>query len=182
MGKAIVGILLGAVFAFAWSFVSWSILPYHDATLKQFSNEAAVTEAIKSGADEQGIYLIPGDTTMAPDERMELSKKGPAVFVSVRPGPNEDRSMNSLILRGFLSTLVCSLLMGIMLSAAAPRLNYIGRVFFVTLGGLFAGLAAAYPNNIWWEFSTGFTGLAILDLVVGWFFAGLVMAGIINGK
>lgn len=64
-----------------------------------------------------------------------------------------------------------------MLAAAAPRLNYIGRVFFVTLGGVFAAITATYPNQIWWEFSVGLVGLAMIDLVVG-----CVMAGLINGK
>lgn len=181
MFKSFVGIVLGGIVAFAWSSISWVALPFHAKTLNQFSNEAAVVDAMKAGAAESGIYIIPGDMTMSEEAKTEAMKNGPFVFASVRPGADEDHSMGQLMVRGLLATIVCALIIGIMLGAAAPGLNYIGRVLFVTLGGLFAGLAAAYPNNIWWEFSVGFTGLAILDLVVGWFLAGLVMAGFQKG-
>ncbi len=181
MIKTTFGILLGAVFAFAWVNVSWMILPFHGKTLHQFSNEAAVTTAIKAGANEKGVYVLPmGDKAGQMD--MEAKQKGPVMFAVVRPGENKNLSMGNMILRAFLTTLVCALILGIMLSAAAPKLNYIGRVMFVVMGGLFAGLAAAYPNCIWWEFPAEFVGLTIIDLVVGWGLAGLVMAGLINGK
>ena len=119
---------------------------------------------------------------MSEDAKMAAMTSGPFVFASVRPGADADHSMNKLMVRGLLATLVCALIIGIMLGAAAPGLNYVGRVMFVTLGGLFAGLAAAYPNNIWWEFSVGFVSLTIIDLVVSWFLAGLVMAAFQKGR
>ena len=181
MIKAFFGVLLGAFLAFNWSYVSWSILPFHEKTLHQFSNEADVTTAIKAGANKKGVYVLPiGDKAGEMD--MEAKQKGPVIFAVVRPGENKDSSMGKMILRGFLATLVSALILGIMLSAAAPKLNYIGRVMFVTMGGLFAGLAGAYPNCIWWEFPAEFVGLTIIDLVVGWGLAGLAMAGLINGK
>ena len=180
MIKAIFGILLGAIFAFVWMNISWMGLPFHERTLNKLGNEAEVAAAIKSGADKSGVYILPMGE--AGDTNMEAKQKGPSMFAVIRPGANPDLSMGKMILRAFLTHLVCALIIGIMLGAAAPRLNYVGRVMFVVLGGLFAGLAAAYPNCIWWEFPASFVGLTIVDLVVGWGLAGLVMAGLINGK
>lgn len=176
MIKASFGILLGAVLAFMWSSISWMVLPYHGSTLNQFNEPEKIGALIKENIDHAGVYVFPKG------EDMEDKKKGPTMFAVIRPGERSNFTMNKLVLRGFLATLVSSLILGIMLSAAAPRLNYIGRVMFVLMGGLFAGLAAAYPNCIWWEFPTDFVGLSIIDLVVSWGLAGLAMAGLINGK
>ena len=182
MGKTIVGILLGGILAFAWSSISWMALPFHENSLKEFANESEVKAAIEANVDERGVYLIPGDKSLSWEEKIESFKSGPFVFTSVRPGPDENYSMNVAMVRGLTANLFCALILGIMLAAAAPRLNYIGRVLFVTLGGVFAAVSAVYPNNIWWEFPVDFTNLAMIDQVVGWLLAGLAMAGLIKGK
>ena len=84
--------------------------------------------------------------------------------------------------RGFAATLVASSLLAILLAAAAPRLNYAGRAGFVVLIALLICIVGLYPNQIWWEFSSGFVLASMLDTVFGWSIEGLVMAGMINGK
>ena len=84
--------------------------------------------------------------------------------------------------RGFAATLVASSLLAILLAAAAPRLNYVGRAGFVVLIALLICIVGLYPNQIWWEFSSGFVLASMLDTVFGWSIEGLVMAGMINGK
>lgn len=183
MGKTVLGIILGGIVAYAWSSISWMALPFHMDSLQTLSNEAAVAEAIVEGAEAgTGIYLIPGDKSMSQEEKNAAIQSGPMIFAAVRPGENSGFSMNSLMIRGLSATLVSALILGLMLVAAAPRLNYIGRVFFVTLGGAFAAISAIYPNQIWWEFSTDFVSLNMIDQVVAWFLGGLVMAGLIRGS
>lgn len=182
MFKTLAGIILGGILAYAWSCVSWMLLPFHMDSLNGFSNEQAVAEAIQAGASEPGIYILPGDMSKPEEEKMAALENGPYMFAAVRPGAKEGYSMTRIMVRGLLATLVSAIVLGIMLAAAAPRLNYLGRVMFVTMGGIFAAIAGIYPDNIWWEFPVNFTGWVMLDLVVGWFVAGLAMAGLINGK
>ncbi len=183
MFKSFIGIVSATVIVFAWGSVSWMLLPFHEASIHQFENQEAVTAAILEAAkDGAGVYVSPYTEGMTEAESQAAYRKGPMIFTSIRPGSDADYTMGSQFLRAVLATLVAALILGIMLSAAAPRLNYIGRVLFVTLGGAFAAVAATYPNQIWWEFPVSFIGISMIDHVVGWFLAGLAMAGLINGK
>ncbi|MDF1861964.1 MAG: hypothetical protein P1U87_17225 [Verrucomicrobiales bacterium] len=182
MFKAFLAAIIGAVIAFGWSSISWIALPFHEDTLNGFENESAIAEAIRKEVKEPGIYILPGDKSMEQEAKMEAMKNGPFLFASIRPGKDEDMSMGKSMVRGFTSTLVASILLAIMLGAVAPRLNYAGRVGFVVLMTLFTAIVGFYPNQIWWEFSTGFVLCNIMDAIIGWGLAALVMAGMINGK
>ncbi len=39
MLKVILGGIIGAAIAFAWSFVSWAVLPWHDMAMNKFTNQ-----------------------------------------------------------------------------------------------------------------------------------------------
>jgi|GEM_PF-923021 uncharacterized membrane protein YhaH (DUF805 family) len=113
---------------------------------------------------------------------MQAMADGPFVFASIRAGENHDFSASKMMLRGFTATLVASILLAILLAVVAPRLNYAGRAGFVVLIALLICIVGLYPNQIWWEFSSGFVLANMLDTAFGWGIEGLVMAGIINGK
>lgn len=182
MFKAFLAAVIGTVVLFAWNSVSYMVLPFHRESFSEFSNPEAVAAAIKAGADKPGVYMIPGHSTGTQEELMQAFNDGPYFFGSVRPGSNESWSYPKAMLRTFTANLVAAILLAIILGAAAPRLNYLGRVFLVVLVGLFAGIVGPYQKQIWYEFTTGFTLLDMIDLAVGWGLAGLVMAGMINGR
>lgn len=182
MIKTILAAIVGGFLAFGWSSVSWMALPFHAKTLTSFSNEPAVAETIMAGANGRGVYLIPGDQTMEFEAKMETMKKGPFVFAVVRPGANEGLSMGTSMLRGLTASLVAGLLLALLLAAAAPRLNYAGRVGFVFLVALIVAIVGLYPNNIWWKFPPAFVLANMADIVVGWTIGGLAMAGLVNGR
>jgi hypothetical protein len=76
---------------------------------------------------------------------------------------------------------LCTLIAGILLAAAAPTLrSYIGRVFFVFLLGVFGALAFDLSYGIWfyhpWEFPILMAGFH----TAGWLLAGIVMAAVIK--
>lgn len=113
---------------------------------------------------------------------MQAMADRPFVFASIRAAENPDFSTSKMMLRGFTATLVASILLAILLAAVAPRLNYAGRTGFVVLIALLMCIVGLYPNQIWWEFSSGFVLANMLDTAFGWGIEGLVMAGMINGK
>ena len=137
MFKSFIGIVLATVIVFAWGSVSWMLVPYHEASIHPFENEDVVTTAMVDAAKSgDGVYVSPYTEGMTEAESQAAFRKGPMIFTSIRTGGNEDYTMGRQFLRAILATLVAALILGIMLSAAAPRLNYIGRVLFVTLGGV----------------------------------------------
>ena len=57
-------------------------------------------------------------------------------------------------------------------------LSYFGRVGFVVVFALAAGFVTHVPYWNWFYFNSQFTLVQITDLLVGWFLAGLAMAGV----
>ena len=68
----------------------------------------------------------------------------------------------------------------LLLAAAAPNLNFLGRFMFVGLLGVFAGVTGHLPNWNWWWFPADFTVMRVVDSVINWGLAGLAMAAIIK--
>ncbi|MEM7697296.1 MAG: hypothetical protein AAF236_02695, partial [Verrucomicrobiota bacterium] len=142
----------------------------------------AVETALVDSIEGDGVYLLPSMTDGSdPEARIEAARKGPFAFVSIRAGERGENMMVTSVVQTVAINLIGALLIGLMLAAAAPRLNFCGRVLFVMIGGVFASLVGVLPNYVWWEFPLDFIGLAALDLVVGWFLAGIAMAALIRG-
>lgn len=57
--KLVLGAVVGGIIVFAWGAVSWMALPWHEATLQRFSNEAQIAVAVRSGAHRDGVYFLP---------------------------------------------------------------------------------------------------------------------------
>ncbi len=175
MIKLFFGSLLGGLLAFALLFASWTLMPHHKQNLHQFADETAVVSLLRQQIGEDGIYVIPA--TM----KAEAVQEGPFVFAAVRTGPKPGYDFLTLLWRMLSVIIVSGFILGIMLHFAAPRLNYLGRVMFVTLGGVLIALMGIYPFNVWWELPVSFILMNMIDSVASWFAGGLAMACIING-
>jgi hypothetical protein len=183
MKRILLGGLLGGIVLFVWGFVSWAVLPWHEATLNVVSNEDAVLGAIAANATKRGIYLIPGapDTTGLSDEEAERREQeamkkmgeGPFVFAAVTPGRSP--GMGAALAGSFVIQFVSAALATFLLMRASA-MPYLARTAFVMLLGLFAGIVVHLPHWNWWGFAMDYTLVGIADLVIGWFLAGLVVA------
>lgn len=67
-----------------------------------------------------------------------------------------------------------------LLLARAGVASYWGRVGFVVVLLLAAGVLCHLPNWNWWQFSDGYILTAFFDLLAGGFLAALVLARIIR--
>jgi hypothetical protein len=173
--KTLLGALLGGLAVFAWTFVSWMVLPWHDTHLFAFKDEAAVAEVLKANAPAPGLYLMP-DAGSAGDWKAgaERMRAGPFFFGVVRPG-SRDWSFPQLLIKSLLTQIAAALLITILVRSARLS-NYLGRVVFAGAIGLTAGILGHLPNLNWWEFPRGWTMLSVADLVIGWCIGGLVIA------
>lgn len=177
MGKSLVlGTILGAVVLFVWMMVSWMVLPWHCTSIKSFADESKVATVLMENTTEDGVYVLPcmccGTDT---DSHMAAMKKGPVVFTAIQRYGFDVDSAGPYI-TSFIIQLIGAFLVTLLL--LHTQVNYWKGVLFVTLVGLTVGVLGVLPNWNWWGFSAAFVGIGILDLVIGWFFAGLVVSAV----
>ena len=167
MRSIVLAALLGAVVMFLWGWLSWAVLPWQMAVSNRFADEAAMQQALKMNGPKTGVYYLPFESA---DER----PGEPAAFVNLRPdgwGMSIARTMIVGLIGLFVAALLVLWLLG---RARIP--TYGGRVGFIAL----AGLAIAFYGNFvywnWYGFPTSYTIVQMLDALIGWALAGLVMA------
>lgn len=185
--QLLLGSMLGGLVLFAWGAISWMVLPWHEQTLEAFSDEPAVAAAISAHALRDGIYILPnphrhpdntGEKQKQAREKdaLQRMKQGPFVFLAVtRAGSDPDNPapfLRSILVQIVIAGLVTGLVI----------ISHIGsfslKVIFISALGLLGGLMVYVPLWNWWTFSSSFTLTGMADLVISFFFAGLVIATI----
>lgn len=189
MVRVIISAIIGGLLVFAWSMVSWMVLPYHFQSIHQFKDEAAVTKFIKDQADQSGIYVLPfpaADTLSKPadeqkkiwDEVQKKQQEGPMMFASVAVKGTEV-SMQHKMIHGLILQIVGAFIISLILWGFCCS-GYFCRLFTIISIGLLVGLLGSVPSYIWWQFSIPFTLACAADALIGWFIAGLFMAAIVK--
>lgn len=174
MSKSLIkGGLLGGLVLFVWSSLSWTVIPWHEATLKKFTGDEAITKAIMEAAPEKGIYYLPSQGTE--EELWKKMETGPVAFAAIRPG-SQTLGMGPLMGLQFVIQILVSSLLTWMLLQTKADLSYMKRVLFVAVATFMAGVMVHLPNWNWWEFSTSYTLVNIIDQFVSGLLAGLVIA------
>ena len=166
--------LAGGGVLFVWGVVYWVVLPIHQGVFGQFHDEDAVASVLTQNAPQSGIYIYPGGQD---EEAAEKMARGPFAFVVFHPG-----GMTSMV-RPLLTQLGIQVLGAFLISLLLARAGfggYWGRVGFVVLLLLAAGVLCHLPNWNWWHFSSGYILMVFVDLLAGGFLAALVMARIIR--
>src|SRR4051812_47118717 len=70
------GAVAGGLITFAWSSLSWMVLPFHGRTVAALSDPAAIVHALEAQAGSSGIY------TVINDPKGQKAPTDPFVFVS----------------------------------------------------------------------------------------------------
>ena len=168
------GALAGGAVLFVWGMLFWMILPFHQGAFEKFSDEDAVASILAQNAPRSGIYVYPGGQD---EEAMEKMAKGPFAFVAFHSG-----GMTSMV-RPLLTQLGIQILAAFLISlllARAGVASYWGRVGFVILLLLTAGILCDLPDWNWLHFSTEYILTAFVDLLGGGFLAALVLARVVR--
>jgi hypothetical protein len=171
--KILIATLVAALVSFVWGFLSWAILPWHQAS--KFTNETAVAEVLKANAPAHDLYIIPwsphGDQA-AMDEAMKRSAAGPFFYGVVRPGTAEvsmPRPMMLSFVRGWIAALVLLLVL-------MKCRNFGSRIGLCLLVGLLIGLNAQAPMWIWMETPGNHTLKLIADGLIEVLLVGSVLS------
>lgn len=163
------GGLLGGLILFVWSAISWMALPFHASSMHSFQNETLVQSAVMASLDQNhgGVYMLPKDH--------KKSAGNPSMLAVIRPQGCGPVGVSMLI--GFLmQCLGAALATGLLLKTGG--MNYWGRVGFILMFAMAVGVVAVLPGWNWWGFSAAFIAVEFMDLFIGWFLAGLVIAKI----
>ncbi len=173
--------LLAAVAAFFWGFVSWTMLPWHNPL--KFKNSAAISDAIKAGAPEHGIYMLPEGAESMSDEagmkRIEAElKTGPFVWAIVRPAPTS-MDMGGPMMLGFLRAFAAAVILSVMLSCF-NRDGFRCRVRFCVLAYLLVSINGDGPVWIWFHGPLSNFLIMTADHLIEGLLVGLILAKFIR--
>jgi hypothetical protein len=158
---------LSAFVLFVWGAVTLLTVPWHDAVVLKVQDEAAVLAALAQHAPSGGVFSVPIN-------HMEYTATSPFAMVMYRPrgmGMASGAVMGVSFLTYWFAAIVAALLL-----QRTAGLTFGGRVLFVIGLGVFTSLVSHVHYWTWMGASTGFTLMAVFDLLVGWGLAGLVLA------
>ena len=161
----ILGTLAGGLTLFMWSFFSHTVLPWHTASVTQFEYDQEELEGLRARFPENGMYASTQGVLAAVALKPDLSDPGDAM------GTN-------LVIELVTSLLVAFLLAMILLSTRSPSVLH--RAALTGMMGAAAALAVYLPHWNWWGFSMYYTGVNILDTIIAWFLAGLVLGALLK--
>lgn len=185
MGKTYVKCAVaGGVVVFIWCIISWMVLPWHQMTMNKFSDEKDVAAAIQESTKESGIYVLPNcfshEKGMSKEnmekervKQSDMMHKGPFMFAVVSKtgmGNMGGRMIFSLIadiVAAFFAT---------WLFLKTKAMDYGKQVGFFAILGLFVGFVSALQGGIWWGMPAGYVIVEMLDIIIAWVLAGLVIA------
>ena len=178
--RTLIAGLLGAIVFFFWGFVSHTFLPIGQMGMKMASSEAPIIAALRDNLPGEGVYAVPG---LAPEKMSDpaaakayslTAKANPYAFVIYQPQGEDNLEMTDNLVKQFVSVLLSALLVAYVLALGA--FGFGKRVLISTLLGLFAWLTISVPHWNWYRFPLDFTIGILLDQVIGWMVAGVVMA------
>ena len=186
MTRIIIAGVLGAIVYYIWGWIAWMAIPLHTPTMAGLVDDAAVTAVLKNQNLKTGVYQYPwpdnGENWQDPES--DFAKKHQAgPLYSIYYQQTGAAPMNARVMAGgFVIALLAAMLAACLLSSVSIDAggSYARRVGFVIGLGIFVALVghASYWN--WMHFPTDYTIAFIIDVLIGWTLAGLVIAGIVR--
>lgn len=161
------GAVAGGLIAFAWGAVSWMALPFHERAIKAFDDAGPIVAAVEAAAPASGVYILHNDPAG------QSAPTDPFLFLSYHKkgwggmGPSMALGLLMQMIGGFFWTWILGKIPGLTMKDAA-----LYGCFF----GICVGALGAMPNWVWWKFPLGFSLLYVLDAVVAWAAASVVIA------
>ena len=183
--RVILAAILGGIVMFGWGAVSHMVLNIDADVFKPIANEAALAAAMKEHIPADGMYFVPGmDMTKTPsDEEMAAFtakyKEGPTACIVYHQTGGDLMSPMQLGTQ-FAACLATGLLGAFILGLAS--VGFARGVIISFMIGLAAWVSISIPYWNWYKFTGAFNRGEVIDQVVGWFFAGLVMAFILRRR
>jgi hypothetical protein len=179
MKRGFLAALVGGIALFVWAAFSHSVLLI-GAGFSPLPEEDKIVGTLSSSIKEKGLYFFPGKDfrNSTPEQEtawLEKFRTGPAGMIIYRPVGGEPFSPGKLLTQ-LLASFVTAGIIAFVLSLMAA--SYWERVAAATFLGLMTCSAVSIIYWNWYEYPTSFFVAQIVDQVVGFFLAGLLIAKI----
>ncbi|MCB1066847.1 MAG: hypothetical protein KDK56_01545 [Simkania sp.] len=168
-------IIIGTLLAYVWSCLSWTVFPFHEWTLKTFTNTETVAQVITQNAPESGVYMIPSC------EHHQDTARGPLVLSAVRLQGINPNMVKEIIIH-LITLLISTTFIATLLQSLASSLKYVQKIGVIVCIALIGAILNQTPLWNWHFFSPSFVLMGIVDQVVMYFIAGIGMAGLIKAS
>lgn len=161
----LIGTVVTAIVIMVWQTLSNAVIPWHMATMREFTNNDAVVQAIRASAPENGVYFSPqgvlASVAMTPD----------LVDKSTLIGP--------MLGKQFVINLVVAFLLALLVLRLRPT-TAVGTATGLATAGLAAAVLTQLSNWNWYGFALPWSLVNVADHTIQFFLAGLVLAALLK--
>jgi hypothetical protein len=178
MGRIILAGIAGGIAMFIWGFLSHVVLPLGEMGITPMPSEQTVVDAVKTATGEKdGLYVAPSEMAQG------AATEGPMVFMvyrhSVKMSDNPADMLPQMFMEVAIDIIESLILAGLL---AAMAVGFAARVGWSAAAGLMAGLATMGSYHIWYGFPAEYVGAAIVDEIICFLVAGIVIALILGRR
>ena len=188
--RAFLAAILGGIAMFIWSFIAHDLLPLGEMGMREFKDEAAVLDALKTNlGDARGLYHFPGhragpnatrqEKSDAMKHAMEKAASGPSGLLIYHP--SREFTFGKLLGIEFATELLEAILVVFLLTQTSIE-SFAGRVGFVFLAGILAAIATNVPYWNWYGFPSRYTAAYMSIEIIGFLCVGLIAALVLRNR
>jgi len=188
--RAFLAAILGGIAMFIWSFIAHDLLPLGEMGMREFKDEAAVLDALKTNlGDARGLYHFPGhrpgpnatrqEKSDAMKRAMEKAASGPSGLLIYHP--SREFTFGKLLGIEFATELLEAILVVFLLTQTRIE-SFAGRVGFVFLAGILAAITTNVPYWNWYGFPSRYTAAYMSIEIIGFLCVGLIAALVLRNR
>lgn len=165
----LVGTLVCAIVLFVWQSLANTLIPWHEANMREFRDADAFVRTLRASAPENGVYWAEQGVLAAIRMTPDLADQ------------SSDEAMMPLLVRQLALDVVIALLLCMLVlrvSAATP----LGIASTLALAGFTTSLLTELSNWNWYGFTAGWSLVNVADHTIGFFLAGLTLGALLETK
>jgi hypothetical protein len=191
MKHIIVGGIVGGIILFLWGWMSWTVLPLHNSSVRAIENEDRVAEVLSTSIGAHGVYVLPHvpdqnadmsaeELQIAMDDWTKKYQQGPLAMIVYDPR-GADPMMPSVMVNGFVINVLAAMMVVWLLSrSTAMTASLVGRISYCGVIGVLISFSSHLMMWNWMNFPLDYTTAMVADTVIGWLLAGAGIGAIVK--
>ena len=188
--RAFLAAILGGIAMFIWSFIAHDLLPLGETGMREFKDEAAMLDALKTNlGDAHGLYHFPGHKAGPNATRQEKSDAMKRAMEKAASGPSgvllyhstREFSFGKLLGIEFTTELLEAILVVFLLTQTKIE-SFGGRAGFVLVIGILAAITTNIPYWNWYGFPSDYTAAYMSIEIIGFLCVGVIAALLLKNR